>query len=90
MSEMPGQAMAAHRLMEADGSIYNAFDALDVFGHEIALDYLAAPLERIPAEHRGFVAGVALGLALTAVEADRERTRHIDALKRAAGTEGTT
>src|SRR4051794_19008300 len=84
MAELPGHAMAAHRLTKANGSIYKAFDSLDVFDHDMVLDYLAGPLEPIPEEPRGFVAGVALGLALTAVEADREHRRHVEAVARAA------
>lgn len=63
---------ASDRLLAARGSVFAAFDELDLgFVAEDALNYMAFALSSFPEELRARAAGLAMGFALTAVEADR-------------------
>lgn len=72
------QRAAQDVLMCAGGSIYEAFDGLDLgFDRKTAMAYLAEPLRC--AEKDGYppgrLVGIALGFALTCVLADRAARR---------------
>lgn len=74
-NSVPG-ALAADRLVRHHGSIYTAFDSLLLgFNHNDAIEYMEAPADAVglPEEHRGHVAGMIMGFAIVAVEAERRR-----------------
>ncbi len=69
-------ALASARLRAARGSIYEAFDGLDLgFDHDDVLDYLSGSpsFMSLPEDCRGLVAGLVMGTALTVAEAARAR-----------------
>lgn len=76
--KMSGHDEAAMRLYSTGGSIYAAFDALGCgIDHDEALEYIGeTPTFRgRPEADRAHIAGLILGFAITAVEADRKLRR---------------
>ena len=74
--ELPGRIAAARRLVDAGGSIRDAFESLGLFTFDQALEYVRETPTwrsfRLSEQDEARLFGVVLAFAVTVVEADRE------------------
>lgn len=74
LDESPATLRVQRRLIEADGSIYSAFDTLECgVEHEQAIEFLRIAMRGVPEEVHGGLIGAFLGFGMICVESDRQR-----------------